>query len=214
MKIYLGKYVSYLNVYKITDRLGWLGFSEDSLEKAADWLVDNTPLQRVLDRVNEMRPRRVSVRIDEWDTWSADHTMSTIIHPLLVKLSEHDSGIPAVDMEDVPETLRHVYGTDSGDEEWERDSLFWMKQRWNWVLGEMIFAHASIIDDSWAEQFHHGPSDIDWVETGELDENGDMLEQAVFHKDSRFDREGYQAYSDRIDNGLRLFGKYYRSLWT
>jgi hypothetical protein len=30
---------------------------------------------------------------------------------------------------------------------------------------------------------------------------------------AKFDVEGYQAHSKRIDNGLRLFGKYYRGLW-
>jgi hypothetical protein len=28
------------------------------------------------------------------------------------------------------------------------------------------------------------------------------------------DNEAYEAHSAKIDNGLRLFGKYYRSLWT
>jgi hypothetical protein len=30
---------------------------------------------------------------------------------------------------------------------------------------------------------------------------------------SRFDKEGYQKYGERIENGFRLFGKYYQSLW-
>ena len=29
----------------------------------------------------------------------------------------------------------------------------------------------------------------------------------------KFDQEGFNAVNKRIDNGLRLFGKYYRSLW-
>jgi hypothetical protein len=28
-----------------------------------------------------------------------------------------------------------------------------------------------------------------------------------------WDKEGYDKHSKRIDNGLRLFGKYYRGLW-
>jgi hypothetical protein len=30
---------------------------------------------------------------------------------------------------------------------------------------------------------------------------------------SRFDKEGYNKYRERINNGFRLFGKYYESLW-
>jgi hypothetical protein len=29
----------------------------------------------------------------------------------------------------------------------------------------------------------------------------------------KVDREGMQAYQDRISNGFRLFGKYYEALW-
>jgi hypothetical protein len=31
---------------------------------------------------------------------------------------------------------------------------------------------------------------------------------------SFYDFEGAKAYNAKIDNGLRLFGKYYRSLWS
>jgi hypothetical protein len=29
----------------------------------------------------------------------------------------------------------------------------------------------------------------------------------------KFDKEKFDAYEARMQNGLRLFGKYYRSLW-
>jgi hypothetical protein len=35
---------------------------------------------------------------------------------------------------------------------------------------------------------------------------------AQFHTNG-FDVEGYQKHNDRINNGTRLFGKYYRGLW-
>jgi len=31
---------------------------------------------------------------------------------------------------------------------------------------------------------------------------------------STLDKEGFAAHHERIQNGLRLFGKYYRALWT
>jgi hypothetical protein len=48
------------------------------------------------------------------------------------------------------------------------------------------------------------------------DENGKatMFEYVKGPNDtSYFDIEGYQKHHNRINNGTRLFGKYYRNLW-
>jgi hypothetical protein len=59
--------------------------------------------------------------------------------------------------------------------------------RWEWVLDEMITAFSRIVDDDWEQDYHNG---------------------------GEFDVEEYNKESKRIDNGLRLFGKYFRGLWT
>jgi hypothetical protein len=68
--------------------------------------------------------------------------------------------------------------------DWDIDSNW--HSRWKWVLAEMTWAFGEIADAEWEHQYFS---------------NG-------------FDREAYEAHSAKIDNGLRLFGKYYRSLWT
>lgn len=40
-------------------------------------------------------PRKVKVHIDDWDAYSADYTLSLIIHPVLLKLKEMNKGHPA-----------------------------------------------------------------------------------------------------------------------
>jgi len=41
----------------------------------------------------------------------------------------------------------------------------------------------------------------------------DGTEFDLFYKDGEWDFEGHNKYEERIKNGLRLFGKYYRGLW-
>lgn len=60
------------------------------------------------------------------------------------------------------------------------------EERWNWIMEEMIWTFGAILDED--DCFYD-------QETG------------------TWDFEGRKAHDDRIANGLRLFGKYYRSLW-
>ena len=154
--------------------------------------------------------RRVSVKIDPWDTWSMDHTLAEIVLPMLVQLKQTKHGAPNVDAEDVPENLRagklelELYAKNG-----TTDALFF--KRWDWVLDEMIFAFNSKLED-WEDQFHSGEHDILWEP---VEHNGEkMYEMKRGPKDTHeWDSEGHQAYQDRINNGFRLFGKYYNALW-
>ena len=74
------------------------------VEKWSDRLV---PISRailwVLDRVY---PQINYVKIDKWDTWSMDRTLSDIILPMLKQLKKDKHGAPFVDDEDVPTDLQ------------------------------------------------------------------------------------------------------------
>lgn len=59
-------------------------------------------------------------------------------------------------------------------------------KRWEWVLNEMIFVFG-IYNTDWEDQFH---------------------------TDAGFDGDGRLEFEQRIQNGFRLFGKYYSALWT
>ena len=197
MRVNIGKYRRHLSVYGLCSCLERLGLSEDRVDKITDWLINHTPLQRVFDYVNGKTKRKVKIHVDEWDAWSADHTLSLITYPLLLKLKEDKNASPTVDDDDLPLHMRHGDGYDN-----------WVHYRWEWILNEIIFAHSAIIDDDWSEQFFHGPQDVKFV----TDEDG----KVTFVRDPGFwfDREGHDRYNERINNGLRLFGKYYRSLWS
>ena len=147
---------------------------------------------------------RISVHIDPWDTWSMDYTLAHIIVPMLKQLRACTHGAPFVDELDRPSLfLSTVVDRSSGDtDEFHFDA-------WDWVLGEMLFAHQSKLEE-WEDQFYSGESDTSWVES---DIPG-CSEMTTGPNDTfKIDWEGRRAYQARITNGFRLFGKYYENLW-
>ena len=137
--------------------------------------------------------QRVSVRIDKYDTWSMNSTLSSIVIPMLKQFKNSKHGAPVIDLEDVPMQLR-------------TENHFF--DRWDWVLQEMLFAHESTLED-WEEQFCSGEHDTSWLKL----DNGNR-EMVVGPKDTfKIDTEGLAEFHKRIANGFRLFGKYYENLW-
>jgi hypothetical protein len=88
-------------------------------------------------------------------------------------------------------------------------------ERWDWVLGEMIFAIEHLVDDAWEDKYRSGEMDH-YSEPCAWDENGKptmyTMKEGPEHT-YECDYEGLQKEWARVDNGLRLFGKYFRNLW-
>jgi hypothetical protein len=165
-------------------------------------------IQKVLDFIH---PRIEYVKIDRYDTWSMDHTLANIILPMLKQLRDSKHGAPNVDDEDVPRELRSIYALPK--EEYDVDGNHF--KRWDWVLDEMIFAFECKNDDSWEKAFCSGEIDLK-TEACAWDENGKAtMYKSVDGPNHTYecDYEGMKVVEDRIQNGFRLFGKYYSSLW-
>jgi hypothetical protein len=183
-------------------------------EKWSDRLVPvSKAIQWVLDRVH---PEIKIIRIDRWDTWSMDHTLSPIILPMLKQLKAAKHGAPFVDDEDVPEHLRST-AAPAKENEWDTDANHFL--RWDWAMDEMIFAFECKVDDSWEDQFRSGDIDLLWVP---VDVNGNEVpkgeHQCFQMKDGpnntyKCDYDAMRVVEARIQNGFRLFGKYYQALW-
>jgi len=75
----------------------------------------------------------------------------------------------------------------SADPSLEDDQKYSIK-RWEWILEEMIFAFKSV--------------------------SNDYDEDSFYDESYNWDREGHEKHMERVKNGLRLFGKYYISLWS
>ena len=201
MKVYLSKYrYHWLSPYTILEKIFFwreIDYNEPIIEKWSDRL---TPLcqgiQSVLDFIH---PKINYVKIDKWDTWSMDYTLSFIIVPMLKQLQETKHGAPNVDDEDVPDELKST-SAPAKENEWDVDENHF--KRWDWVLNEMIWAFEQNLDDKSEEKFF---DHAEWDPT-EKDFNTNL------HK-IKIDQEGLKAHQKRKANGFRLFGKYYSGLW-
>ena len=208
MRVRIGPYINWVGPYQLCDMLQKVGVSEDRCHKLGERLA-KTWVGDMCQWIYSKQKRTISVKLDRWDSWSADSTMSIIIVPLLKQLHETKHGAPMSDDEDVPEGLglRSTEAPPKKDE-WVTDENHF--KRFDWIMDEMIWAHTQLHPHTdWEAQYHTGVHDIQFKEL----ENG-YSEMVSGPNDTHvFDVEGYNAHSARIDNGLRLFGKYYRGMW-
>jgi len=212
MKVYIGPYKTWWGVYQTVELLQKVGVSEDRCEKIADWICEHTPAEHFFESINKLTDERnIKVRIDPYDTWSMDNTLALIILPMLKQLKATKHGSPMVDDEDVPLHMRHTLS--KGPDDYETDDR-WVHYKWEWVLNEMIWTFEQELDDSWEDQFRHGEANYEFIHVGgEIGTESEMNEMIQTNPNYSFDIEGHKEYNKRIDNGFRLFGKYYRGLW-
>ena len=201
MKVYLSKYrYHWISPYTVLEKIFFwreIDYDEPIIDKWSDRL---TPIcqgiQKVLDFIH---PKINYVKIDRWDTWSMDYTLSFIVVPMLKQLKETKHGAPFVDDEDVPEELKSTSAPPK-ENEWDTDDNHF--KRWDWALNEMIWAFEQNLDNNSEEKF------FDHAKWDEKEKDfGKNL-----HK-IKIDQPGLKAHQDRKANGFRLFGKYYQGLW-
>ena len=201
MKVYLSKYrYHWISPYTVLEKVFFwreIDYDEPIIDKWSDRL---TPIcqgiQKVLDFIH---PKINYVKIDRWDTWSMDYTLSFIVVPMLKQLKETKHGAPFVDDEDVPEELK---STSAPPKENDYDTDENHFKRWDWALNEMIWSFEQNLDTNSEEKF------FDHAEWDEKEKDfGKNL-----HK-IKIDQVGLKAHQDRKANGFRLFGKYFQGLW-
>jgi hypothetical protein len=194
MKVNIGPYRDYVSAYTISNTIFFwvdkraMDWDDDYLkrwdaqacEKFGDWLNNQEWLVNFLNWIDKYKTRKVDVRIDPYDTWSMDHTLALIVHPMLVQLKAANHGYFSSDPEDAPQ-IGKGEETDYGG----NDTL--ALDRYNWIMDEMIWTF---------EQLSHG-------------------DELTFYNSEKdfYDIDAARAHDERIANGLRLFGKYFRALW-
>jgi hypothetical protein len=240
MKVYINKYKDHwISPYTILDYMFfWTDWSKCSrntnIQSALDeldgkykyiehpewvekWSDRLTPISKAIQWVWDKIDRKIDyVKIDKWDTWSMDHTLSYIILPMLKQLKGTKHGAPFVDDEDVPEELKSTSAPPKENEHDTDDNHF---KRWDYVLDEMIFAFEHKADDSWEDAYCSGNFDTLWVP---VDKDGNEVAKGEHKfyqmKDGpnntyKCDYDGMEIVHNRMKNGFRLFGKYYQGLW-
>ena len=219
-----------MKIYKSNYRNHWIS-PYTILEKVCFWEKDNdvfyedggkyekltnflTPVSKTIQWVWDLiHPQINYVKIDRYDTWSMDDTLADIILPMLKQLKKTNQGAPYVDDEDVPYELKSI--NDSPYiEKYEIDEPRHLA-RWEYVMNQMIFAFECKVDDSWEDLFRSGKHDVKH-EPSAWDENGKvtMFKMVKGPNDTYVcDYKSMREYEKRIQNGFRLFGRYYQNLW-
>jgi len=192
VKVYTGPYTPNIDVMSLIDVYWGFRYREDYYDtvRSPSWF-DSAFIRSVEfvhrnlnDLIQKLFKRKIKVRIDHYDTWGLDRNLAFIIHPALIQLKKNKHGSPFVDDEDVPERIQSKYAAPKKNE-YDTDEYF--HDRWGYVIDEMIWSFEQLITEDSEDKYF---------------------------VDGKFDKEGYTVYESRIANGLRLFGKYYRSLWT
>lgn len=228
MQVKIGPYINFVGPYqiaaslkvwnKVPDAFKKVGINLDFLrytESAEDRLIEFLVKCKVDVLANWLyakRQRTVKIKIDRYDAWNAYETLSLIILPLLLEVKKDKHGSPMVDDEDVPEgmNLRSTEAPPKKDDWDTDDNLF---SRWDWVLDEMIWTFEQLQPDcDWEAQYESGNLDMQFVP---LDGHPGFSEMVRGPKDTfEADYVAIGEHRKRIDNGLRLFGKYFQTLWT
>jgi hypothetical protein len=193
MKVHLGPYRNWFGPYQIADAIFfWVRdryiydpleteperWDHRAKEKFGDWLA-STWVMNLCEWIDKFKQRKVEVRIDPYDTWSMDHTLALIIHPMLLQLKKMNHGYFSSDPEDAP-SIGKGEETDYGNNDTRAID------RYNWIMDEMIWTFDQLA--------HH---------------------DEIFYNEEtdKYDWDAQKAHDNRIQNGLRLFGKYFRGLW-
>ena len=230
MKVFIGPHHSLIYPYQIVDYLFFWQEKNPSEElakrwdytlsdKMGEWLT-GTWVNGACAWIESKRHRTVKVKIHDYDSWNVDSTLSVIILPLLKQLQKTKHGSSLVKLEDVPEYMRTTttedYDAQSSFKFYDAVDTDNLKHnihdRWNWVLSEIIWAFEQIQpDNDWEDQYWITHPKLDLTDYPE-DEGKDVI-PVRWKVKGECDWIGMEKHLERISNGLRLFGVYYRSLW-
>lgn len=206
MKIYTNRPKdNWISPYEVVEKaMFWreIDYDEPIVEF---WAKVLSPFCSALFNIRQFFNRDIRyIKIDTWDAWSLDHTLSPIILPILKELKRIKHGAPFVEDEDVPPKLRSNKGgkLECADihriDEHDDNKYF---KRFDYILDEMIWTFEQLsMDDHEGQFYDHSKS-----------RNIKDINKSV--RAIKIDKVGLRKHNERIDNGLRLFGKYYRTLW-
>lgn len=240
MKVKIGNYTSFFGPYQLAETLCfWVKSQKDELgiynkprwvHKFGEWLAYGyvepdletddlldlrrerpiTWLYRFLLWIDKFKTRKVSIKIDRFDTWNMDNTLALLIVPMLKQLRKNKHGSPYVDDNDVPEELRSSSAPPLSEEEKNQGHVDkYHHDRWNHVLDHMIWSFEQVLRDDRESQFYSGKHDLKFKK---LDDGNYELVKGD-HDTFKVDYTSQKEYEGKIQQGINLFAKYYFNLW-
>ena len=218
MKAYIGPYCSHISLYDFEKMLQKIGIPEDISDKIYKFLED-TWFDKLLQYINEKvlpQDRKVKLKIDQYDLWSMDDTLVILILPMLKKLANVKNGSHMSDPVDVPKNMWPKWFKEEKEYDHENDETYF--KRWDYIMSELIWTFEQLNMD-WEDQYHSGYIDLNWIPVDKNDntvtkEDAERFRMENGPKDThKFDIKGFNKHNNKINQGLILFGKYFRGLW-
>ena len=172
-----------------------------------------------LGKFYDRAERRIDIQIEQHDTWNLDSTLALIILPALIQLKHTKHGVPSEFVDDIAEN-------------WNSQGVFdFMKEdkvevfekgcaAWETVLDKIIWSFQQLVIEDYDSKYHHGKIDISWEKTdkqhpdpvtGKMESTYQIIDKNP--SEHWYDSVGHRLHEDRIQEGLVLFGRYFRSLW-
>ena len=159
--------------------------------------------------------RKIRVRIDRWDVWSMEHTLSLIILPCLKLFRSNMHGYPGCFIEPEcasGEVSPHTKPVVSPDDEQEEPGFI----KWKAILDKMIWSFEEIANFGLNE-----PPFPDKIEEIKEEHVTGLGKGMPYTRTTTTYEEGAveawkvlaKAYQDKVNDGLKLFGEYYQHLW-
>lgn len=224
MKVYIGPYKNWFGPYQLAEKICfWV--KKDKFGSKPDWVYSfgnflahgfhakketnklfddkehKTWLYKFLTWIDSKRERKVKIHIDEYDSWNAFETIALVVKPILIQLKSEKNGCAIIDDNDVPDELKTGEYKPSDD-----DSL--LMKKYEYVLDQMIWSFEQVLID-WEDQYYSGECDLRSKEL--VNGSSEIFEGPNYT--FKVDKEGLQKHKEKIDNGFRLFGKYFQTLW-
>lgn len=160
------------------------------------------------------KKRKVSIRIDKWDTWSMDHTLALIILPMLKQLQATKHGapgsMPAFNQTSNQSSQKCLEFYKEDDEPaWDEGH-----KQWTEIMDKMIWSFEQLLDENWDQQYWTQKPELDLddliLKEGQ-DENG--YKEVKWKVEGKCDWKAREEHAHRIQEGLELFGKHFQDLW-
>jgi len=145
------------------------------------------------------KPRIEKVAVHPWDTYSADNTLALVIHPVLVAFKEdvkEKGAVPSDFLDPVDVSAMTEEEAQALHEKMYNEALL----KWEGIIDQMIWSFGEVKGDYAGEESFFKIKDTD-ADVMDLESRYDI------------DNNGLNDYYEKIDEGLKLFARYYRSLW-
>lgn len=196
MKVYIGPYKHWIGPYQIARKiLFWMSedidssnYKKDYVSRLANWLATNKNGDDswVMKFCSWLDTKRKRNVKVRIDEYDTWNLDSTLGHIITPALKKLKKDKTGIPFVENEDVPDALKGpVYEFGEDWSQDENF--EKRWDWVLDEMIFAF-EMLHKNWDEQY--------------------------YEKEKQINYAGIDEMHTRIQNGFRLFGKYYQSLWT